>query len=356
MTSINWDARALSTKPIRKSEVRKLIHELYGKEIPVIFCTSPLDLLLKTGEIHRAYVEATEPRNMVEVILPDGSKASVMGLRGIQSDTNRKWEHRNNPFRPAKVLPGTKDWYRHPTKWRLKGRASNLYQTTGAWVHGFSAWKREYPKGYEKSQRVFWGTARHAYPLALTEWGVSPGRDYGHPKLESAAFAIYPCEAFALVIERPSELHFDEDDRLHRDPREGPAAAWADGAGIYALHGVVVPKIKGSVTAAKVNGYQNQEVRRVLIDLMGGPGEYLKQGQGECVQVDGYGELWKMPKAFDAPNEPLTMVKVVNSTPEPDGTYKDYFLRVPPTTKTAQEAVAWTFRINVKDYAPVAQS
>ena len=37
------------------------------------------------------------------------------------------------------------------------------------------------------------------------------------------------------------------------------------------------------------------------------------------------------------------MVEVVNSTPEPDGSRKTYFLRVPPTIGTAREAVAWTF-------------
>ena len=42
-------------------------------------------------------------------------------------------------------------------------------------------------------------------------------------------------------------------------------------------------------------------------------------------------------------DEPLRVVEVVNSTPEPDGTYRRYLLRVPPTTRTAREAVAWTF-------------
>ena len=33
----------------------------------------------------------------------------------------------------------------------------------------------------------------------------------------------------------------------------------------------------------------------------------------------------------------------MNSTPEPDGTRRTYFLRVPPQMRTAREAVAWTF-------------
>lgn len=35
------------------------------------------------------------------------------------------------------------------------------------------------------------------------------------------------------------------------------------------------------------------------------------------------------------------------------GSFKDYFLRVPPQIKTASEAVAWTFGFDkVQEYAP----
>ena len=50
------------------------------------------------------------------------------------------------------------------------------------------------------------------------------------------------------------------------------------------------------------------------------------------------------------------MVKVVNSTPEPDGSFKDYFLRVPPDMQTAHQAVAWTFDKTVATYQPVLQT
>lgn len=42
-------------------------------------------------------------------------------------------------------------------------------------------------------------------------------------------------------------------------------------------------------------------------------------------------------------DEPIATVHVTNNTPEPDGTYKKYWIRVPPGTKTAKEAVAWTW-------------
>jgi hypothetical protein len=50
------------------------------------------------------------------------------------------------------------------------------------------------------------------------------------------------------------------------------------------------------------------------------------------------------------------VVKVLNGTPEPDGTRKLYFLTVPPGTKTCKEAIAWTFGVDAKDYHPDVES
>jgi hypothetical protein len=55
-------------------------------------------------------------------------------------------------------------------------------------------------------------------------------------------------------------------------------------------------------------------------------------------------------------DEPLVMVKVKNSTPEPDGSIKSYYLRVPPTMVRARQAVAWTFAVAESDYAPARET
>lgn len=68
---------------------------------------------------------------------------------------------------------------------------------------------------------------------------------------------------------------------------------------------------------------------------------------------DDYGTLYRAELPGD---EPLVMVKVVNSTAEPDGSFKDYFLRVPPQTRTAREAVAWTFEHEPADYELAQQT
>ena len=55
-------------------------------------------------------------------------------------------------------------------------------------------------------------------------------------------------------------------------------------------------------------------------------------------------------------DEPVAMVEVVNSTPEPDGSRRTYFLRVPPSMRRAREAVAWTFGMAGHEYRPAQES
>lgn len=71
------------------------------------------------------------------------------------------------------------------------------------------------------------------------------------------------------------------------------------------------------------------------------------------VHRDEWGELYRA----DMPNEePLVMVRVINSTPEPDGSFRKHWLRVPPTMHRAREAVAWTFQKAEQDYAPAVET
>ena len=41
---------------------------------------------------------------------------------------------------------------------------------------------------------------------------------------------------------------------------------------------------------------------------------------------------------------------------EPDGSFKQYWLRVPPGVQTCQEAVAWTFDLTHKQYQPMIET
>lgn len=96
----------------------------------------------------------------------------------------------------------------------------------------------------------------------------------------------------------------------------------------------------------------NIEVRRLMIDLYG-LGRYLSEIGARLVHKDEYGELYRRLQLDD---EDLVVVKVINSTPEPDGTFKEYFLRVPPSTIRARQGVAWSFGLDETDYKPAIET
>ena len=49
-------------------------------------------------------------------------------------------------------------------------------------------------------------------------------------------------------------------------------------------------------------------------------------------------------------------LKWLLSQQEPDGSFKDYFIRVPPAMERARQAVAWTFRMQEMEYNPCVQT
>lgn len=104
------------------------------------------------------------------------------------------------------------------------------------------------------------------------------------------------------------------------------------------------------LTVEEVLRHPNAEVKYVGVKIIG----YDKiKGHKNCKIINTCKktgmELFKIYNIFA---DPVCILKVINSTPELDGTFKDYFLTVPPTMKTAKEAVAWTFRMEPNDYAP----
>jgi hypothetical protein len=52
----------------------------------------------------------------------------------------------------------------------------------------------------------------------------------------------------------------------------------------------------------------------------------------------------------------MVMVELQNATPEPNGQFKTYFLRVHPDVKTPHEAVAWSFKMTPSDYDSAQQT
>lgn len=165
---------------------------------------------------------------------------------------------------------------------------------------------------------------------------------------------LYPSTATAVAVQPPTTVALDAEGRPHAE--DGPALEWPDGTQLYAWHGRLVPRelidSAQPVTFSRVSSEQNQERRSVLIERYG-LGRYLLDAGAVEIHCDACGKLYRLDQAG---GEPILAVRVVNRTPEPDGSFREFWLRVPPTVTTARQAVAWTFGMRAADYDPVAQS
>jgi hypothetical protein len=163
----------------------------------------------------------------------------------------------------------------------------------------------------------------------------------------------WPFADVAVLTDRPTFLSRDNVGRLHS---EGAALAYADGYQLWAWRGMPIPPSLAAelptLTCDRIRAEPNAELRRVLLEHYGYD-RYLRESGARQLHTDDTGVLWHL----DLPNdEPLVMVQVVNSTPEPDGTSRIYWLRVPPQTRTAREGVAWTFGLTADEYQPRVQT
>lgn len=170
-----------------------------------------------------------------------------------------------------------------------------------------------------------------------------------------ACSGVLLLNGLAFLCEKPLSFHLDEFLHLHRD--SGPAVSYSDGFEQYAWHGAFVSREivehPESITVSQIENEQNVEIRRVLLERFG-EARFLEQSGMTPVHEDEYGILYKKDFVGD---EPLAIVKVANATPEPDGSIKHYYLRVPPNMESAQQAVAWTFGFdNQQDYNPSVET
>jgi hypothetical protein len=163
-----------------------------------------------------------------------------------------------------------------------------------------------------------------------------------------------------IASERPLLITLDEQGRPHAEDR--PAMAWPDLV-VHAWHGVAVAswviEHPDRIDIAGIDAEPNAKIRRVMIERFGAE-RLVREGGATLIHEDEAGRLWRRdgrPTNRRArPDEPIVVVEVVNSTPEPDGSRRTYFLRVPPSTTSARDAVAWTFGMSGHEYRPSFES
>lgn len=165
------------------------------------------------------------------------------------------------------------------------------------------------------------------------------------PLVRGSGWGFYIEESKTVVLSPRVAPELDAQGNLHST--EGPVMYGK----IYALHGIVLPKdhewiVKEHTTLdrKKIDSIENAEIRRVTIASY--PDRYI---QGNPVQSDDYGDLYLVED--EDPEFNFGVVRVKNAADE-----KIYWLRVPPTVKTAHEGVASTFGMTPAEYNPSVQT
>ena len=163
----------------------------------------------------------------------------------------------------------------------------------------------------------------------------------------------------AVITDRPVTLNIDEQGNLHCE--DGPAIGYGDGFKLYFWHGVTVDEYiverPEEIDIEKIHADTNAEIVRIMIERYGS-GKYLTEIGAEEV-----GEPFNGSQLFEAElhdGTSIARVRAVNSTPEPDGTSKIYWLKVPTGMSCTQEALAAIhpdpFRKDWKDYGPSVET
>ena len=217
-----------------------------------------------------------------------------------------------------------------------------------------------------KEAKTVWGVQDAAWlayieAMRVLNPGALPTADGLIEAAENGAGWYWPFNNICVVSRRMKAIHWEANrtpKRLHA--LEEPALLFEDGWGLSLIKGNrVTEDIRElclhpeNMTKEDILNQTNTEVRRVMMEAFGV--ERLIKFAERVSEEDRYGCLYR----FDVPtergeeSESVMMLKMVNSTAEPDGTFKVYIERVPPTMTTPLEAQAWRFNVTQEEYARI---
>ena len=173
--------------------------------------------------------------------------------------------------------------------------------------------------------------------------------------------------------------------RLHRDRGPARTEKWFRNEGdptpyrtkrSWWWHGVRIPKYYGEggkITIQGILKQTNSEVFRILVEAYGLEKFTRKLSTtGLKRYQDDYGVIWQLYKPLTREDQnrmwegnrrdreraqgawrQRNLLELVNSTPEPDGSFKHYFEWIPTELTSPKEAIARQFGIREADqYAP----
>lgn len=153
--------------------------------------------------------------------------------------------------------------------------------------------------------------------------------------LLSECGCIFPFEKTCIVCDRPIKLSFDHENRLHAEGE--PAIEFADGYRLYYYRGVNLPEQywvhPHHWQARWLLEEPNAELRRVLIQGIG----YSRICQElQATELDYWREYTLLRIENEVDIEPIYLLKMTCPS-----TGYIHAMRVPPTVRSAREAISW---------------
>ena len=171
------------------------------------------------------------------------------------------------------------------------------------------------------------------------------------------AYWFWTFRGFAILTQRPRELHRDPEGRLHNE--KGAAISWPDGWGFYAWHGVRVPAwVITEPTVDRAIREENSEIRRAAFerigwenaidDLVKDYGARLLDVAADPGNAPHMLELYELPERIY--DEPVNLLLMVNGSPDRSGAIRRYGETCPASITNPLEAAAWQYGVPVETY------
>jgi hypothetical protein len=150
---------------------------------------------------------------------------------------------------------------------------------------------------------------------------------------------VFPFEKTCVFCNLPIKISLDNQKRLHAEAE--PAVYFADGSGLYAYHGVVLPDEYGKIHPHQWQSQwlineDNAEIRRLLIQEIGYDRICQELQATELDKYQGY-TLVKIDGFIDnIDQQPIYLLKMICPS-----TGFIHALRVPPNISSARIAIRW---------------
>jgi hypothetical protein len=351
-----WERVRMSTAPADRQAAAAAVETAYrvaGLAPPgrIEWCDGPVELARSCAETGAAVAGDNVKATVVDEVLREAAYAIDHALgREVRSQISSAF--RSRPPNPVSVAVATAVTMSDPLQ--REHRFAPLRQL----VHRLRG--RTLPRWMQTSFRDSSFSQHDAPPLGIFEYlrevcGLHRQTEkvMSLCRLASNIGWIIPHRRVCWIVDRHSVLATDDRGRLHN--AKGPALKFGDGWAYYAWKGVRVPswmiERPQEITASRIDRERDPVVRRCMIEIMT-PERYIYEGNAMRVSEDETGVLWsKVWTSWDA----WAAVEVINGTPEPDGTHRRYYLQVPPTVRTARQAVAWTYGLTELEYRSLKQ-